>query len=963
MKAKVVEGKGFRGVLNYVLGAEKQAQIIAGTMIGQTPRELATEFGIGRQLRPDIEKPVWHVSLAAAPGESLSAEKWEAVVNDFMTDMGLRDNPYVVVKHTDTAHDHVHIIASRIGIDGALWDRKWKAYRAIEATQKIELKHGLTRTPGLESAGNGEKRLTANELNQAARTGQEPTRQQLQKLVAEASADNPTATVFVERLATAGVQVKANIASTGKMNGFGFEFGGIAMKGSDLGKGYRWQELSKRVDYDAGRDAEALRTMAATTTTKGESYGREETGAIDLAGNQSQTRENLRQDDPRDRGAGKGNELARGGTDSTRRAINRVGLYRTRGSHEQWISLSRGPKNAGVGRQWQAERNSRILLGGEGAGGGAGRQRAVGVGGQARDGLDAGTAVRASTSGGKPRVHLVGLWTNWAGEAETKIYGDLQSLSSGGLAYQQEQRNQDLLHDNAGGRGFESASIWGTGDIFGGVRRAEGSVGSVESGAREAGGGISNGGQIRTGEEHGPDGTPTGDNTLDIGSPAGNRDTTATRTTTGAPGRSSGTAGTSSAGYGETFGGDAGEPQAAEGRGSQQTDGDPQGLGERGETARPRGKGSANVGNQGTGVDAGDKATTGEQSVGNGSSGDGSRDNERGAYERVLGLDRMSEAAKQKARIWGRQAEGLEASAYRLTLVGRGEGQKSFVVGKQKDGTEKLYSADEIRDLIPALSRKNAQGYDVYITPVNPKHHYLVIDDVSPEKLVQAKRAGIQPCVMLESSRNNFQMILKVPKLNHPDENQAVNSIVRELNGKYGDPQFSGAVHPFRLGGFSNRKAGRNNVFVRIVEASGLTCESTTEKLERARVEMEDRRAQTERLRREGMIAGEGEGKAENLAAAYRQAAKRAKGYLKTNDWSRIDFHAAKIMLVGGWKGEAVKRAILEGSPDIATRKHDPEAYAERTIDAAKRSKDVLEAQAARAQAQARQSRHRGFGR
>lgn len=957
MKAKITKGKGFRGVLDYDL---ERGQVVAGTMVGRNPRELATEFSVGRQLRPDVEKPVWHCSLSAVPGESLSAEKWEAVVSDFMERMGLQNHPYVVVKHDDTPHSHVHIIASRIGLDGGVWDDGWDVPRAIKATQELEGKYGLTRTAGLESVGNGEKRLTANELNQAARTGQEPTRQQLQKLVAEASADNPTATVFVERLATAGVQVKANIASTGKMNGFGFEFGGIAMKGSDLGKGYRWQELSKRVDYDAGRDAEALRTMAATTTTKGESYGREETGAIDLAGNQSQTRENLRQDDPRDRGAGKGNELARGGTDSTRRAINRVGLYRTRGSHEQWISLSRGPKNAGVGRQWQAERNSRILLGGEGAGGGAGRQRAVGVGGQARDGLDAGTAVRASTSGGKPRVHRYALLTNWAGEVEAEVYGSVQSLPGLSLAHQSGELDKGFLLNYEGDPSPEPTPIWGTNDVFEGVQREAGSTGGMERGAKEAGGGISNG-EIRGDTGYGPGRPSEGNNTLDIGSPAGNRDITATRATRGAPGRSSGAYGTPSAGNGPAIGRGAGEPQASEGRSSQQTDGDPQGLGGGGKTARPRGKGGANVGNQGTGVDAGDKATTGEQGVGSGSSGDVGRDNERGAYERVLGLARMSEAGRQKARIWTKQAEGLSAEGYKLTLVGRAEGLKTFVVGK-KGAEARLYGGDEITNLIPLLSRKNAQGYDVYVTPVSPKHHYLVIDDVKPEKLEQAKRSGIKPCVVLESSKSNFQMILKIPKTEDPDESQAINRIVRELNGKYGDPQFSGAVHPFRVAGFSNRKPERANEFVRVVEASGQVDTGIAQKLERECTTLDEKRAQEEQARRASVIAEEPLGdKAGNLAAAYRQSAKRARAYLQSDDWSRIDYHAAKQMLIAGWKSEAVGKAILAGSPDIATRKHDPEAYSERTVQAALKSQDVIAARAARA-ARARQA-HRGFSR
>ncbi|WP_223930782.1 hypothetical protein, partial [Aeromonas caviae] len=72
----------------------------------------------------------------------------------------------------------------------------------------------------------------------AVRTGDEPPRQRLQRLLDEAVKDKPTAPELAERLQAAGVGVRANLASTGRMNGFSFEVAGVAFKGSDLGKGY-----------------------------------------------------------------------------------------------------------------------------------------------------------------------------------------------------------------------------------------------------------------------------------------------------------------------------------------------------------------------------------------------------------------------------------------------------------------------------------------------------------------------------------------------------------------------------------------------------------------------------------------------------------------------------------------------------------------------------------------------------
>ena len=268
MKAKISRGAGFRGALNYVLeeGA-KQAQIVGGTMDGRTPRELAAEFSGVRKLRADIAKPVWHASLSAPPGERLSDEQWRGVTQGFMSKMGFSGStPYVVVRHQDTGHDHVHIVASRIDLAGKVWLGQWEARRAIEATQALEKEHGLTLTAGLGEARAEQKKLTAAEINMAVRTGQEPPRQRLQRLVDAATERGDTVVQFAEWLTAAGVTVRPNLASTGRLNGFAFEVEGVHFKGSDLGKAYTWKGLQDRgITYEQARDREGLERFRATT--------------------------------------------------------------------------------------------------------------------------------------------------------------------------------------------------------------------------------------------------------------------------------------------------------------------------------------------------------------------------------------------------------------------------------------------------------------------------------------------------------------------------------------------------------------------------------------------------------------------------------------------------------------------------------------------------------------------------
>ena len=127
MKAKVERGGGFRGVLDYALGKEagNACEIVGGNMSGLTPQELAAEFRLSREARPGVARPVWHTSLSLPPGDSLTSDRWAEVAADFMDGMGLGDHQYVVIRHYDTEIQHIHIISSRIGLDGTVWHGKW----------------------------------------------------------------------------------------------------------------------------------------------------------------------------------------------------------------------------------------------------------------------------------------------------------------------------------------------------------------------------------------------------------------------------------------------------------------------------------------------------------------------------------------------------------------------------------------------------------------------------------------------------------------------------------------------------------------------------------------------------------------------------------------------------------------------------------------------------------------------
>ena len=76
---RIIHGSGFKGVLNYCFGRDGQKEegvLVGGNMDSTTTENLATEFLAISNLRPDIQKPVWHNSLRLPEGETISNKKY-----------------------------------------------------------------------------------------------------------------------------------------------------------------------------------------------------------------------------------------------------------------------------------------------------------------------------------------------------------------------------------------------------------------------------------------------------------------------------------------------------------------------------------------------------------------------------------------------------------------------------------------------------------------------------------------------------------------------------------------------------------------------------------------------------------------------------------------------------------------------------------------------------------------------
>jgi hypothetical protein len=139
-KGEHIEGEAPRGQYldsSFPLGSEPEA-------IFQTMEDHA------HAMRPGLGVILKHVSLSAAPGEHLSEEQWRAVAGRWRDLMGYEGCDYYLVRHSDTAKDHVHMIVSRVRIDGSVVSDSNERIRQSRVTAILEREFGLVDTHNIE---------------------------------------------------------------------------------------------------------------------------------------------------------------------------------------------------------------------------------------------------------------------------------------------------------------------------------------------------------------------------------------------------------------------------------------------------------------------------------------------------------------------------------------------------------------------------------------------------------------------------------------------------------------------------------------------------------------------------------------------------------------------------------------------------------------------------------------------
>ena len=238
MIGKISKGAGFKGCVNYVLGKPDARLLAAEGVLTDSIQSITDCFQAQRMMKPNIRQPVGHISLSYAP-EDVSRTTDEMLVSlakEYMQKMGIRDTQYIIARHNDQKHPHVHIVFNRVDNNGRTISDRNDCYRNVKVCKELKEKYGLY-------FGKGKDRVRMHRLK-----GNDRTKYEIYHAVKNLLTKSDSWKQFFSELSKQGI--KAEFKYSGRSNviqGLSFTKDGITFKASDIDRSFSYSKLDRQL--------------------------------------------------------------------------------------------------------------------------------------------------------------------------------------------------------------------------------------------------------------------------------------------------------------------------------------------------------------------------------------------------------------------------------------------------------------------------------------------------------------------------------------------------------------------------------------------------------------------------------------------------------------------------------------------------------------------------------------------
>lgn len=265
MMAKIVKGSSFKGVVKYIIDEKKKTQILdADGLRLKSKSSVIDSFVTQAGMNGRVSKPVGHISLdfSAQYREKLSNQLMVKIACDYMKRMGITDTQYIIARHFDKQHPHIHLVFNRVDNNGKTISDGNDRYRSEKICKELTHKYGLYYSTGKENVKQHRLRepdKTRYEIYEALKTFV-PRCKDWKQLIRE--------------LDRAGIKTEfKEKGNTGVREGVRFRKGDYTFNGSKVDRMFSYSKIDYQLNLNARQSIHQNQAQSASVSTTIESIG------------------------------------------------------------------------------------------------------------------------------------------------------------------------------------------------------------------------------------------------------------------------------------------------------------------------------------------------------------------------------------------------------------------------------------------------------------------------------------------------------------------------------------------------------------------------------------------------------------------------------------------------------------------------------------------------------------------
>ncbi|MDQ2719351.1 MAG: relaxase/mobilization nuclease domain-containing protein [Bacteroidota bacterium] len=199
---------------------------------------MAKDFERQQSLRPSLSKAVFHGIISFYPGEKIDDKMMVEIAKEYLQNMKITDTQFVIVKHIDKNHQHLHIITNLINNNGETIRDNWIGLRGKKIAQKLTLTYGLK-----EAVSKNLSLIKPEALNE-----KEATKYVIYQAILESLPNTRNLDDLKERLMKKNIETLYKYkGQTNELQGISFKIGNFKYKGSEIDRKFSVLNLQKEI--------------------------------------------------------------------------------------------------------------------------------------------------------------------------------------------------------------------------------------------------------------------------------------------------------------------------------------------------------------------------------------------------------------------------------------------------------------------------------------------------------------------------------------------------------------------------------------------------------------------------------------------------------------------------------------------------------------------------------------------